>query len=834
MRPRRVRIAGGQPDFDVVSRARTRKVDSERRRPLLRHIVIAGALVAAGGVVLAVTNLYMALDSDELVGWITPRASAELSRPVTLGEARLSLWPRPSVRMRDIRVENLPGFEGPPLAQIDAARFEVSWLPLIVGRVQVRRLVLEGARLHMGVDEHGASNFGDLVPSGVEPQEPLPASVALSIGKISLSGGSLTYFDAHGGRSMAASGIDAEALLAPGEDGGWGSTVAARSDSLLVRFAGIGEEIIRGAGPTVVILARGGVDPGTVRIDEGHLAFAKDTLAVYGALSLGGRRPGFDLLFTDDSISAGFLTAFFPRERRPELLPRVERTLDVMVQVTGGAEAGPALRGSVRLEGVGVRIRGEPLIEGVSGLLALSRDTIAFDSLAGRFAGGPFELSGTVARAPGGTAFVARGEPDLDTFDRLGLLPEGSTLSGDAKLYLSIAGPSASFDSLEVIGAAGLTGFQLEHPRLGAPVYIPSGEISLVGREARWSDLTVLLGHDSVLTSGSLLDLFAILPRTERIPRVDVSLAARRLDLTAMLPPRDTTSQATYAQLAIAHLGGQALDGQTAATLASARGLSRPVRLPAHGSVELTVDTLLLRQRMLGHVSARVELGESAVSVPRASFEAWGGQVDASLQLGIGSESDEPFALQLQVEQAEAERFFAATSPIGDAITGTLDLRLDVQGATDSNLLPVGQDLTGDLEMTIVDGHIGGTGVNLALADFLGDETWEDVAFGDWAMDIRILDRTLDIREASLAGDTGDVVFSGPLRLDGSADLSMGLSIPSQHLQDVSLRRTGIAQSVLDQLRAAGGSLDIGLRLSGWLQAPTLEPDASNAVALAH
>jgi hypothetical protein len=37
---------------------------------------------------------------------------------------------------------------------------------------------------------------------------------------------------------------------------------------------------------------------------------------------------------------------------------------------------------------------------------------------------------------------------------------------------------------------------------------------------------------------------------------------------------------------------------------------------------------------------------------------------------------------------------------------------------------------------------------------------------------------------------------------------------------------------VLDRLRAAGGSLDLGLRLTGWLQAPTLEPDASNAVAM--
>jgi hypothetical protein len=60
----------------------------------------------------------------------------------------------------------------------------------------------------------------------------------------------------------------------------------------------------------------------------------------------------------------------------------------------------------------------------------------------------------------------------------------------------------------------------------------------------------------------------------------------------------------------------------------------------------------------------------------------------------------------------------------------------------------------------------------------------------------------------------------------------MALSIPAERLGDISLRRTGIGQGVLDQLRTAGATLDLGLRLSGWLQAPTLEPDASNALAL--
>jgi hypothetical protein len=575
------------------------------------------------------------------------------------------------------------------------------------------------------------------------------------------------------------------------------------------------------------------VERGSIDIDEGRIAFAEDTLSVYGAVSFGSAEPTLDLLFADEDVSAHFLTALFPSEKRSELLPLVEGDLDVMVQLQGGGGAQPSLRGSVRLRDVAVRIRGEPLVDQVTGLVALSADSITLDSLAGRFAGGPFELSGTVERQAGVATFVARGEPDLDSFDRLGLLPDGVTLAGDADLHVSIAGPIVALDSIDVVGTARLSGLQLEHGRLGVPLYVPAGELSVLGREAHWSDVEVLLGEDRVTTTGAIRDLFDLWPRSERPPHVEMSLAASRLDLDAAFPAADTTSGATYAQLAFAHLGGRVVEGSTAATVATARRLARPARLPARGAIEVSVDTLLYRRHALGAVTARLVLADTALDVPEAAFAAWGGSGSGALRLGVGARPAEPFALSLSLEGIDAAPFLQAMSPVGESVSGTLDLALEVHGSTDVTLLPLAEGLVGRVGISLANGQVAGTGVNMALADFLGSDTWLNVPFDVWVLEIDVEDRMLDIREASLSGDEGDVVFSGPLRLDGSADLSMGVSIPSRRLGDVSLRRTGIGQSVLERLRAAGGSLDLGLRLSGWLQAPSLEPDASNAVALA-
>jgi hypothetical protein len=91
----------------------------------------------------------------------------------------------------------------------------------------------------------------------------------------------------------------------------------------------------------------------------------------------------------------------------------------------------------------------------------------------------------------------------------------------------------------------------------------------------------------------------------------------------------------------------------------------------------------------------------------------------------------------------------------------------------------------------------------------------------------------IEIQNGDLTGDLTHVVFGGIVDFTGAADISLALMVPPERLSSVSLRRTGIGPSVVEQLRLAGHPLDIGLHLSGFLSAPTLEPNAANALSLA-
>lgn len=811
-------------------------MDPRRVKWMQRSLIIAASALV-GTYVLTAIALDLVVDPERVRAFVEPRASAALNRSVTVGQARIDLLPRPSLRLADIEVDNLSGFDGPTLARVDEARLDVAWLPLALGRVSVRRVHLEGAMVHLEVDERGVSNFGDLVPqraAAAAGSESAP--FASSVRHVSVSNASLSFFDAPRARSFVITGGAADATLTAAEGGGWRAEIGLESDSLHARMASLSEGILRVAGPTAKLSARGDAPLTEIDLEDGFVALAADTLGLRGRVAgLSSTQPTFDLQLTNEAMSARVLETLFPSDLRSSLLPRAEGTLSVTLQVQGGLASAdrPVVRGAAQLDDVTLRVRGDAVAEHVDGVLGIDATTMHFDSLRGLLAGGPFELMGTVARDERlTTALVARAQPDLDALDRMGLLPSGMTLSGNTTLDLSLSGSLRALDSLQLGGTATLDGLQLKHTRLSAPLYVPAGVVALEGREVRWGDLEVLIGTDPMTTTGVLQDLSALWSDGGASPRLDVQMTGARLDLVALLPHSITTPTARYTQLAVAQIAGHTLDGRDAGALANAMGLSRPAHLPVLGSVSISVDTLVYRQYVLERLVTRIEISDSAISIPDAAFGSWDGQVRASLLLGVGASPRQPFAMALGLQGVSAAPFLADVMGVTQGFSGALDMDMEVAGVTDGRLLPLADQLVGRGRLQMEDGRVAGTGVNSALADFLEAAHWSELPFSTGHLDVEIAEGALHLLESELTGDLARIVLEGLVDFGGATDLSVALSIPARQLPEVSLRRTGIGPSVVEQLRRAGRPLDLGLHMSGPLGAPSLEPDANNAVAL--
>ena len=122
---------------------------TERRRWPRRLVLVATGLIAVVLVgYLALIVLFRALvDPVSLADRAEPHISAALNRRVSIGSADVRIFPRPEVRLLRLRIENLPDFEGVPLATVDELGLRPRLLPLLRRRLDVDRVQLVGPRV---------------------------------------------------------------------------------------------------------------------------------------------------------------------------------------------------------------------------------------------------------------------------------------------------------------------------------------------------------------------------------------------------------------------------------------------------------------------------------------------------------------------------------------------------------------------------------------------------------------------------------------------------------------------------------------------------------------
>jgi hypothetical protein len=829
MKARRVRI-GSSLEEPAVDHRRTRTRPTRVPRGRLLWIAGGVAVTLLGIYVGALALLGLLVDPPSIASDVASRASAALNRQVDAGDAGIYLLPRPGLRISDVRIESPDGYDGAALALFDRVRLDISPLALLRGRIEVNRVRIDGPRVNLGVDDQGVSNFGDLVPQGEGWGD---GRLVFAPREVMASRASVAYFDAPATRSFVLSGASIEGTVSEDGVGGWTIRVGAVSDSLHAMVGPREDRIVRSIGPNLTLTIRGDATGERLEIQDGLVEHMGTSLSVSGRVAdLDGPTPSLDLQFTSEATGADVLTPLLPDGLRTRLQARVDGTLGVALRVRAkaGAERDLTMDGDVRLSGVGLRLPGGgALAERIDGVVAVSPQAIVFDSMIGVFSGGPFELSGTVGRPEGDVTVSVKGYPDIDTLDRLGLSPSRTTLSGDMAVDLSIEGSLGAPEGLSVVGSATVEGLQAKHDRFGVPLYIPRGTATFEGRDATWSQLTVLLGEDRLLTDGRVHDPVAAWLDGPRAIRFDASVRGPHIDLNAILPQRRDPPEHTYGHIVFAHLGGRDVSGRPPAVAMGELGLSRPKAPPVRGALEIAVDTVEYRRYRITSLATRVDLSDEELSIADATFEIWDGRGDGNLQLGIGDRLDEPFELTAELAGVNAKNFLSTMTPLGESVAGTLDLDLEVSGTIDTTLLPIPEETIGRGHLAIDDGSVAGTGLNMALADFLGTEEWLDVAFTSWSSEFEIGNGALRIDQTDLDGELGQLHGRGSIGLGGQVDLSVALSIPSARLGSISLRRTGVGQSVLDDLSNAGRPLELGVRVGGSLEAAILEPDAGVA-----
>jgi len=146
-----------------------------------------------------------------------PRIEAEVSkatgRTVTLGDdLRLSLFPWASVSFSDLHLGSLPGFEEKDFVVVKSFDVRVKLFPLLFKDIQVKRFILNGARVILETRKDGRVNweFKAKPEPGVSQKTPVAAKEpsggatetglvlkGLTVGEFAVTDGSVVWLD-HG------------------------------------------------------------------------------------------------------------------------------------------------------------------------------------------------------------------------------------------------------------------------------------------------------------------------------------------------------------------------------------------------------------------------------------------------------------------------------------------------------------------------------------------------------------------------------------------------------------------------------------------------------------
>lgn len=161
-------------------------------------------LVAGGVLGWALLNVNRYLNDNR--AWIEAQAESALGRQVSLGEIGISLWGGFGATIADLEVADDPAFSDQPFVQASGVRVNVALLPALLGRIEVREVVLEApvvrlirTKAGMNVDSIGAA-APEKTPTPEPPEAPSDegsgaAAMALVVALVTIDDGEIDYTD---------------------------------------------------------------------------------------------------------------------------------------------------------------------------------------------------------------------------------------------------------------------------------------------------------------------------------------------------------------------------------------------------------------------------------------------------------------------------------------------------------------------------------------------------------------------------------------------------------------------------------------------------------------
>lgn len=127
--------------------------------PKIRKWVIWSVGTIAVLAMVGAAALHALVDPERLKRVARDKVRSAWSRELAIDEASLQLWPVPALHAEKVALANPPRSKYPYLLQADSISARLALLPLLVGKVRIKALDIEGVKANLEVEKDGATPF---------------------------------------------------------------------------------------------------------------------------------------------------------------------------------------------------------------------------------------------------------------------------------------------------------------------------------------------------------------------------------------------------------------------------------------------------------------------------------------------------------------------------------------------------------------------------------------------------------------------------------------------------------------------------------------------------
>ena len=705
-----------------------------------RKVVPIALLVLASILLILGVSLNTIIERNR--GRIQEDIQKSLGRAVTFGELTLSFWGGPGLSAKDLRIAEDPRFAATPFVQTKELKMQLRWLPLLVGKFQIIKFILDEPEIQIIKNETGSLNVATLASREKKPKEPgevkegkRPSAPGFFVSAINVKNGSVDYIDRSSKQpvevrarkvdldvrgpalngtakvKIAASLFEGQGqnLRVEGQVGPWLGErdwsqvpldLQLRCDFLPLRqltraIPVLRERIARyidATGPLALQAKLLGT------FERPHIADLNLTGPFFGATANNTSVKGEVDFSKGSSWEEGGVKTQIVIDPlaldQLKAIPFFRQALPSSLISEGPARVAGELQGSLGDLKIHATIKaGESEIhygswlkkdKGVPAEIELQmerqKERLIFQESSLAIHNSKVKFSGSLDELPERrlTLQLSTDGLNLAGWDKLLLPLSGYSAAGNLRWDLSIKKNLAAEDGLEIRGSLSLDDVQAKDKKSGRGVERATARISFRGKDARVENLALRAGSSDISLEGAVTDLSH--------PALRYSLRSAKLNLA------DLTSAAAY-------------KSDEMKSLASAGELQiRDGKILLHGNVSSAEGTL--QEVPYRNLRGEVTWSPASLSFKNLSFQAMNGNFRATGSWETGTEDSLRLVLDPNIESMDLKALLAQKFPrFKDHIDGQLNFKAKLR-AESKNISALPESVEGEGETQLRSGSL--------------------------------------------------------------------------------------------------------------------------------